>query len=445
MNLLLSMTLSGSIIFLLYLTAKPLANRFLTAHWKYGFLKICVLFYLIPYQYFQNEYLVLCSRLLGTAEVVNPLWKDNIYKASDTIFRTEDGQLHFKYWLPLLIVSTTWLSIIAVFLYRQIRKYHSCSRNLLLLSQEPDAQTINTASHCHSHVMHTKKQTRILRCPFVKSPFTIGLFHPTIILPKQEKDEDLPLYLLHELYHIKNHDTLWKSAAFLVILLHWYNPLVYILFLEMRTLSEICCDEHVIEPLDTEQKVHYADLIIKAAQNKTAAELLFSTTFCTGKKQTRNRILSITKTPHIPAHRKIITAVIIFLAVLSMPISVLAYHPLTVYNMSHYQPDCDMVYIVFDNQQDPFETEDRRINFTQSDTVVIDENGNQYAVTAESRRAARTCSHEYIKGKRYHHMLKGNGCDVSFYIGTYCKKCQSCQEEQWDNQCTNHTGCPHKL
>lgn len=244
MNILFVMSISGSIVFLLYLLTKPFSNRCLTARWQYNFLKICMAFYLIPYQCFQSKYLTLYNLLFGTGEAVNPLRNGVLtFEDQNTIFITSDGRMHYKYWLPLLLFSSIWICAVAIVLYRQIKKYRSCRDSLFLLSETSDAKIYDTAVHRHNVAPSRHgRHIRIIVCPLVRTPFSIGLFRPVVVLPKQNAAEDLSLYLSHEWHHIKNHDMLWKFLSFITILLHWYNPLAYLLFHEVCAASEKTCD-----------------------------------------------------------------------------------------------------------------------------------------------------------------------------------------------------------
>ncbi|MDE6749351.1 MAG: M56 family metallopeptidase [Lachnospiraceae bacterium] len=449
MNILFAMTISGSIVFLLYLITKPIANRLLSAHWQYNFLRICLLFYLIPYQCFQKKYLILYNFLFETGEAANSV-NDGIavFKGKNTIYITSDGRLHYKYWIPLLIFSIVWLSIITIILYSQIKKYRACRNNLLQFSEISDVEAYDMAKSYQSTTLPERtKRARIMLCPFVKSPFTIGFLYPIIVLPEQNNMEDLSLYLSHELSHIRNHDALWKSIAFLTMLIHWYNPLAYFLFYELCVACEKNCDEMVTQPLDETQKVHYENLIIEAAKHKSDIGTLFVDAFFTNKKQTKERILFMTRKNHKSHYRKIITALVIFLAVLSMPISVLAYQPISVY---HDIPSYELnegigdMYIIPDDTPSPFELDSilMQLDFTLSDEIIIDEYGNKYTITVENKEAARACSHEYINASRNHHIPSGRGCTIYIYKGIYCKKCSFCLQESLDNQLT-YSKCPH--
>ncbi len=442
MNLLLTMSLSGSIIFTVYLLMKPVFNRCCTARWQYRVLRICILLYLIPYQCLKDQFYILCKTLFGYR---NPA-KENLftYKNWNTIYITTDGKMHYAYGLPLLIVAVIWLASVSVILYRQIREYRSCRSKWMLFSEVSDPEICTQQASGDIPPAVSGKSAKIIFCPLIKSPLTIGLFHPVIILPTQYRTEDLALYLSHETVHISSHDALWKLLAFLTLLLHWYNPFSYILFREICTVSEKHCDEMVTASLDETQKAHYADLIIESARSHTDSKALLTGTFSTGQSQTKERILFMTRPKCNAVYSKVITALLIGIIALSMPVSVLAYQPLSVYHdRQDYKPEADVMYIIFESQpcplDDPYEM---NIDFSLSDNIMIDESGNQYIITGDDAQAALSCSHEYIAAQRRYHMQNGSGCTTYIYEGTYCKKCHDCLQENLVGQNTL-VKCPH--
>lgn len=442
MNLLFTMSISGSIAFILYLIMKPIFNRYCTARWQYRFLKVCLLLYLIPYQCLKDQYYMFCKTLFGYR---NPA-KENLhtFKSWNTIYITTDGKLHYAYVVPVLVVAVIWLISVSVIIYRRIREYRSCRSQWMLFSEVSDPEVCTQQASDDTPPTVSDKQAKIVFCPLVKSPLTIGLFRPVIILPTQYRPEDLALYLSHETVHISSHDALWKLLAFLTLLLHWYNPFSYILFREICTASEKHCDEMVTASLNETQKTHYAELIIESAWSHTDSKALLTGTFSTGRNQTKERILFMTRPKRKAIYSKVITALLIGVIALSMPLSVLAYQPLSVYwDQQDYKPNADVMYIIFDDQpcplDDPYEA---NIDFSLSDDIIIDEDGNQYIITGEDAKAARTCSHEYITAQRRHHVQNGSGCITYIYEGTYCTKCKHCLRETLIDQLT-HSKCPH--
>lgn len=447
MNFLFAMSISGSIAFLLYMVTKPVVYHCLTARWQYNFLKVCILFYLIPYQCFQNQYRTLCMFLFRYEGVEQSLDDGPfVFEAQNTIYITKDGRIHYEYWLPIVIYSGIWLCTITALLFHQIRKYRVCRKKLLMFSKICNEELSVIADQCKKVSPILLKRLLIIRCPMVQAPCTIGAFYPVIVLPEQHRTTDLPLYLAHELSHVQHHDMLWKFAAFLVILLHWYNPLVYFLIREMCVACEKSCDEIVTASLDEKQKRHYENLVSEAARCPAEIGTVFANSYFSHKKQIKERLLFMTRRQNKVSYRKIITALMVFMITMTMPVSVMAYEPVKVYHEAlHYQPDQGDMYIYSKDMPNPFlmvKEQFDQLDFSLSNIIILDERGNQYPIITENTVNSRSCSHAYVSGTRNHHKKNGNSCTIYIYKGIYCKNCGATLQESLDNQCT-YAKCPH--
>lgn len=124
------------------------------------------------------------------------------------------------------------------------------------------------------------------------SPAVYGMIKPRIILPMSYKDKDIELIILHEKMHIRHVDNLWRILAFLIVALHWFNPLCWgflKLFLEDLELS---CDERVLVKLGDQRAKEYARSLLESGQSMT----IFASAFGGAKIRTRiENILSFKK------------------------------------------------------------------------------------------------------------------------------------------------------
>ncbi|MDE5893443.1 MAG: M56 family metallopeptidase [Acetatifactor sp.] len=80
----------------------------------------------------------------------------------------------------------------------------------------------------------------------VISPFILGFWHPHIYIPFGLEEHTLELVLAHERYHLRRRDHWVKLAAYLLLVLHWFNPLCWVAFRLMGRDMEMSCDEHVL-------------------------------------------------------------------------------------------------------------------------------------------------------------------------------------------------------
>jgi beta-lactamase regulating signal transducer with metallopeptidase domain len=103
----------------------------------------------------------------------------------------------------------------------------------------------------------------------LKSPFVLGFFRAKIYIPAGLKGEDKNYILCHERVHIRRGDHIIKLAAFFVLCLHWFNPLVWLAFALMSADMELSCDERVMKELGGEIKKPYSLLLLFMAARHT--------------------------------------------------------------------------------------------------------------------------------------------------------------------------------
>lgn len=109
---------------------------------------------------------------------------------------------------------------------------------------------------------------RLLTCPGVKGPMMTGLFAPTVILPEDlPPREDLWFILRHELTHFKRRDILYKTLLLCANLVHWFNPLTWVLLRSAEGDLERCCDDDVVKGLPADDRARYGQVILDAVRS----------------------------------------------------------------------------------------------------------------------------------------------------------------------------------
>lgn len=99
----------------------------------------------------------------------------------------------------------------------------------------------------------------------VDSPFTMGIAHPKIYLPRGLEAREVEFVLLHERHHIKRLDHVTKPLAWLALSLHWFNPLAWLAFALASADMEMCCDEAVIRVLGEDTRADYSEFLLTMA------------------------------------------------------------------------------------------------------------------------------------------------------------------------------------
>lgn len=99
----------------------------------------------------------------------------------------------------------------------------------------------------------------------IRSPFILGLLRPNIYIPLGLDTERMRYVLAHERNHIKRLDHLVKTFAFLLLTLHWFNPLCWLAFYLMSKDMEMSCDEMVLGSIRNCGKTYSNTLLSFAA------------------------------------------------------------------------------------------------------------------------------------------------------------------------------------
>lgn len=192
-----------------------------------------------------------------------------------------DGSLVFmeinaadsNYVNPLLIItyiaSIVWLTGIAALLIYTLVSY------LKLKSK------IGTA---------VKLRDNIYQSENVTSPFVLGLIKPKIYLPFNINGQDMEHVIAHEQAHISRKDHLWKPLGFLILTLHWFNPLVWVGYILLCRDIELACDEKVVKELDSVQRADYSEALLTCSVNR---KMIAACPLAFGEVGVKNRVKSV--------------------------------------------------------------------------------------------------------------------------------------------------------
>lgn len=102
----------------------------------------------------------------------------------------------------------------------------------------------------------------------VSSPFVLGIIKPRIYLPFSMNDQDLEHVVAHEQAHICRKDHWWKPLGFLLLTVHWFNPLMWLAYVLLCRDIELACDEKVIKELSNEERADYTQALVACSVNR---------------------------------------------------------------------------------------------------------------------------------------------------------------------------------
>ena len=100
------------------------------------------------------------------------------------------------------------------------------------------------------------------------SPFVLGIIQPKIYLPYHMDKREMDHVIAHEQAHIRRGDHWWKPLAFLLLTVHWFNPLLWLSYILLCRDIELACDERVIREMGNEQRADYTHALVSCSVSR---------------------------------------------------------------------------------------------------------------------------------------------------------------------------------
>ena len=196
------------------------------------------------------------------------------------------------------VLSTVWIVGMAVLALYTVISYFRLRRRL------------DTAVRYKDNIYQSEK---------VSSPFVLGIIKPRIYLPFRMDAQDLEHVIAHEQAHIRRKDHWWKPLGFLLLTIHWFNPLMWLAYVLLCRDIELACDEKVIKELGNEQRADYTQALVACSVNRriiAACPLAFGEV---GVKERVKSVMNYKKPAFWIIILAIITCVIVAVCFLTNP------------------------------------------------------------------------------------------------------------------------------
>lgn len=114
----------------------------------------------------------------------------------------------------------------------------------------------------------------LYQCETIPYPFVLGVFRPRIFLPYHLSEQEQDCVVAHERAHIQRRDHWWKPLGFLVLAVHWFNPVVWVAYVLFCRDMELACDEKVIRTMDREERADYSRALLTYSTGSKATKLI---------------------------------------------------------------------------------------------------------------------------------------------------------------------------
>lgn len=264
-NMSITAAITGALVMLIRLV-KRIPRRLMVVLWVIPFLRMAIPFGLnSPY-----SLMSLISKITTKTIVVYQPTDDTAFSMTNCVMAA-DSYFPVTYKANVLenifkVASVIWIIVFLAILLT------------LTVIYITTLYEIKDAAHLRDNIYLSEK---------LISPAVYGIIKPKIILPASYKDKEIELVILHEKTHIRKMDNLWRILAFLIVAVHWFNPICWLFLKLLLTDIELACDERVLIRLGDSRAKEYALSLLESRPGVT----VFASAF--GGAKIRMRIENI--------------------------------------------------------------------------------------------------------------------------------------------------------
>lgn len=452
MEYLLVMSLSGSTMTGIHLLLRRLLKDKICARSFDLLARVAILYYLIPLPCLKKHYIAVIRVLRpeGSLEISRvPLtWRNHIVHA--------EGTMHVNIFAAIQTAAIiVWLLGICLLLAGQVAEYLYLARlavkyaNRIMTSEQKTFLDV------------WKKQYRIRRRVFLyeataeEGTMTFGFLYPVIVCSRKMTSREAELLVRHELVHIKRMDAMWKLFMQAAVMLHWCNPMVWMLYRDFEQVCECSCDEIVMRDKSKEEVKAYLRLMVDEAREKKTetVSLRWKSGFGGEAQKIKERMENLLK---MRKWNRVAAITLVAALTFANSMTVFAYRgglEREIAEETSTEEADEMVesdtFLFVPEGTDEEAVEDLKqaempeiVQEFMYDRQFVDEEGNIYPI-AEDDEIEPYCNHTFVSGTGYDHIKQsGGGCKVIEFKAQRCSKCG--YVIQGETLSTHiYTTCPH--
>lgn len=437
-NLLLFMSISGTVAFGMYFLCRNFLKEKLAPSYRYILLKLVLLFYLLPVPLLSSNIRKAIGRLYGNEALINgyAFGKNYRHLSRGKFFYIIDKQTMIPdyrgiFWICVIVWGGMCALYLGNFVYhkiklKKIRQYAvgECGTVVPYLNEE------------YEMIMH-KHGVRILFMPMHTEAFTYGFFSSVIAVPVDLDSESISYVLKHELTHIRRRDIWINFFAYLAVAIHFYNPFIYLFYKEIMKTAELSCDEQTLKNADREERVRYGHMLIEQTCRRSNKHFIMGFS----KKQNKEIKERVSMIKTKPARKWYLAASLAVIIFLSGTVPVLGYVMPEAIEADTYEKQ-KVEYIEI-GEIDTDSLEDEKM-FQSMDAYFITEGNKIIPEVSGDGIQRRACRHKYEAAtQKIHTKFQAGGCRVDIYSVKRCTKCGAIKDRVKSNSIT-YEKCIHK-
>ncbi|MBD5514925.1 MAG: M56 family metallopeptidase [Lachnospiraceae bacterium] len=455
MKYLLFMSLSGSTMVGVCMLLRFLFRDKMSARLQYLFARVAVLYYLIPLPFVKKLYESIAGYILPekkvTASQVSLIWSGYMVRAN--------GKTYINGYLKAqLVVVVLWLLISFLWLIFELHDYLKTRKKILSYADKVITKEEAAFLERLKNRYDLKRSITVYQENTGVGTITFGLLRPVILCDQRMGSPSAELILCHELIHIKRWDILWQMLRQLAFLLHWWNPVMWILYRDFERVCEWSCDEVAVQGRTKDEKKMYIRLLIMESTKEkygSHTRLQWGMSFenASAARKLEKRMENVMKKKN---WNKTIAGIVTVTLVLVNSLTVFAYNDTVRGELEESTLQEEVEYFMAGEtwqfiSDDTNEVQAESVTNYISDIMEItfdeqfvDMDGNIYPVQCElSVGTYASCDHTYVSGQQIIHDKKiDGGCIVKIYSAQRCSKCSNVLIGSRINE-ISYAVCPH--
>lgn len=435
----------------IYFLLKYLLEDKVSSRLYYLIIKEAILFFLIPLRFLKGWYekIIWAAILKGQRKGIH-------IPVTWTQYKVHTGEKTFvnSFAMIQMVVAAAWLFVVCALMARMLLKYYRMRR--LILNNECTEIT----EEQRTFLAEIRKQFGVKR-PIIlcqgqeeDRTMTFGVCRPVIICDRQIDSWEAEIHIRHEMVHIKRLDALWKILTEFVVILHWWNPIAWMMRCEFEQVCEYSCDEIMMQGKTREEIKAYLCLLIDemcAVSETKPASIGWHNHFANGMDYLKKRMENVMKKRK---WNRYVAGVLLAVLAFSNSMTVFAYRDTFHQEVSvNVSPEEITEYLnVDDFSFMPDGVEESAVKMfeplKESDIVYdkqfVDEEGEIYPYSDEDIITTyRSCSHDFVSGTANEHTKYSDGsCKVVVYRAQRCGICGYVIRGEVIKTVT-YTVCPH--
>ena len=271
------LSIIGSILAIIVLILRKTFDKKISPTWKFAMWFLFLISLFVPFRFTiesQNSHEFLISSGI-----------DKIELTKENLIANESGKIFVYIWISAMAI---------IFLYYIITSF--VMRKRIGKEEVKDKKILKILENCKKQ-MEAKKEIKLIKQDYKKVPCIYGLFNKKILVTDEvlEKDEESLKYIfMHELAHFKRCDLILNKLLILITTIHWFNPIIWFCFKQIRQDMELKADEMVLNKIEKDEEKEYAKTLVRllpiSKEEKEPVKLLCVTD---GKKNMERRIKMI--------------------------------------------------------------------------------------------------------------------------------------------------------